>query len=125
MRLNNLFFCGRIRAYEAGDVDKGTVFEIPVTVVQPIQLDVTTNWRYNFDAVTCRPNTILRHFISVPNNATWAGKLILMASPLKNYSPEHFSINIFSAPPTLARYDQINSGKIFDSYNANCAAQIL
>lgn len=65
-----------VRAYEAGDVEKGTVFEIPVTVVQPITLDIASNWRYNFDSVTCKPNTILRNFILVPNNATWAGKII-------------------------------------------------
>lgn len=64
----------RIRAYEAGDVEKGTVFEIPVTVVQPIMLDAKSNWQLNFDSVVCKPNTILRHFIMVPNNASWAGK---------------------------------------------------
>lgn len=67
----------RVRAYEAGDVEKGTVFEIPVTVVQPITLNVASNWQHKFDSVTCKPNTILRHFILVPNNATWAGKLNL------------------------------------------------
>lgn len=69
----SLSFC-RIRAYESNDVDKGSVFEIPVTVVQPIALDAQSNWRQEFDEVVCKPNTILRHFIMVPNNATWAGK---------------------------------------------------
>lgn len=63
----------RIRAYECDDVDKGTVFEIPVTVVQPIVLDPQSDWRHTFEEVTCKPNTILRHFIHVPNNASWAG----------------------------------------------------
>lgn len=53
-------------------MEKGTVFEIPVTVIQPIILDAVSNWRHSFDAVTCKPNTILRHFIQVPNNASWA-----------------------------------------------------
>lgn len=53
-------------------MEKGTLFEIPVTVVQPITLDAPSNWRHTFDAVTCKPNTILRHFIQVPDNASWA-----------------------------------------------------
>lgn len=63
----------RIRAYECDDVDKGTIFEIPVTVVQPIVLDAQSNWHHKFEEVVCKPNTILRHFIQVPNNASWAG----------------------------------------------------
>lgn len=70
----SLFCSFRIRAYESNDVEKGSVFEIPVTVVQPIALDAQSNWRQEFDEVVCKPNTILRHFIMVPNNATWAGK---------------------------------------------------
>lgn len=67
-------------AYEAGDVEKGTVFEIPVTVVQPIVLEPKSNWYQQFDATICKPNTILRHFILVPNNATWAGKFSVFHS---------------------------------------------
>lgn len=64
----------RIRAYESDDIEKGTVFEVPITVVQPIILDERSNWRLNFDTAACKPNTILRHFIQVPSNATWAGQ---------------------------------------------------
>lgn len=71
----NIF--SRIRAYDSSDVDKGTVFEIPVTVVQPVVLEPQSNWRYAFDEVVCKPNTILRHFILVPNNASWAGKFTI------------------------------------------------
>lgn len=53
-------------------MDKGTVFEIPVTVVQPIVIDQQSNWHHQFEEVVCKPNTILRHFIQVPNNASWA-----------------------------------------------------
>lgn len=80
MNLFSFFFIRRIRAYECSDVDKGSVFEIPVTVVQPIVLDSQSNWRHEFDEVVCKPNTILRHFIAVPNNATWAGKYIQFIS---------------------------------------------
>lgn len=71
-------FVFRIRAYESSDIEKGTVFEIPVTVVQPIVLNQQSNWRHEFDEVVCKPNTILRHFILVPNNASWAGKIIFL-----------------------------------------------
>lgn len=64
----------QIRAYESGDIEKGTVFTVPITVVQPISLDDKINWNIHFDDAVCKPNTILRHFIQVPNNATWAGK---------------------------------------------------
>lgn len=64
----------QIKAYESGDVEKGTLFEVPITIVQPIALDEKSNWQINFNDAVCKPNTILRHFIKVPNNATWAGK---------------------------------------------------
>lgn len=63
----------RIRAYESDDIEKGTVFEVPITVVQPITIDEKSNWRIDFGTTACKPNTILRHFIQVPPSATWAG----------------------------------------------------
>lgn len=66
-----IYFC-RIRAFDSAELQKGTVFEIPITVVQPIVLDAKTNYRLEFEPVLTKPNTILRHFILVPNNATWA-----------------------------------------------------
>lgn len=50
------------------------MFEVPVTVVQPIELDAKSNYRLEFDPVLTKPNTILRNFILVPNHATWAGE---------------------------------------------------
>lgn len=70
-----IFYSNRIRAFDSAELQKGTVFEIPITVVQPIVLDAKANHRLEFDPVLTKPNTILRHFILVPNNATWAGKL--------------------------------------------------
>lgn len=71
-----MIFNSRIRAFDSADLKKGTVFEVPITVVQPIQLDAKSNYRKDFEPVLCKPNTILRHFISVPNHATWAGKIL-------------------------------------------------
>lgn len=73
----------RIRAYESDDIEKGTVFEVPITVVQPIIIDEKSNWRINFDTVACKPNTILRHFIQVPSNATWAGQCAIVRDCLQ------------------------------------------
>jgi tripeptidyl-peptidase II len=63
---------GRVRAYDtSSDCEKGTVFEVPITVVQP---HVVENSRFEFTppTVICKPNTIIRDFIVVPNNATHA-----------------------------------------------------
>lgn len=66
----------RVNAYDSSCVEKGTIFEIPVTVVQPRALDATTQYEYSpRDAVVCKPNTIIREFFVVPRHATWAGKL--------------------------------------------------
>lgn len=40
--------------------------------MQPLALEPTSNWHHDFEEVVCKPNTILRHFIMVPNNASWA-----------------------------------------------------
>lgn len=64
----------KIRAYESDDIEKGTVFEVPITVVQPTTIDEKSNWEIDFGTDACKPNTILRRFIHVPQNATWAGQ---------------------------------------------------
>lgn len=61
-----------MRAYDTLiGCEKGTVFEVPITVVQP---HVVENSRYEFtpSSVICQPNTIIRDFIVVPSNATYA-----------------------------------------------------
>lgn len=64
---------GRVRAYDTvAGADKGTIFEVPITVVQPFVVD---NLRCEFtpsSVVPCKPNTIIRDFILVPRNATYA-----------------------------------------------------
>ena len=65
---------GRVRAYDtAGGVEKGTIFEVPITVVQP---HVVENPRFEFSpepsTSLCKPNTIIRDFLLVPRNATYA-----------------------------------------------------
>lgn len=65
---------GRVRAYDTvAGAEKGTIFEVPITVVQP---HVVNNSRFEFQPdpsiVQCKPNTIIRDFIQVPTNATYA-----------------------------------------------------
>ncbi|XP_046586806.1 tripeptidyl-peptidase 2 isoform X1 [Neodiprion lecontei] len=62
-----------IRAYDVTCVEKGPVFQVPVTVVQPMALPKTAVLPdVHFTNVLFKPNTIRRHFILVPDDATWA-----------------------------------------------------
>lgn len=64
-----------IRAFDVSNIAKGPVFQIPVTVVQPITLPKTALLPdLTYTNVLFKPNTIQRHFILVPEDATWAGK---------------------------------------------------
>lgn len=63
---------GRVRAYDtAKGAEKGSIFEVPITVVQPHIVD---SCRYEFipPMMVCKPNTIIRDFILVPDYATYA-----------------------------------------------------
>ena len=86
-----------VRAYDVTEANKGAVFEIPITVVkpEPLTLDagprptfvvgtfpsVTSNAQggsgrqistYSGQSVVFQPNNIRRHFLMVPDKATWA-----------------------------------------------------
>jgi tripeptidyl-peptidase-2 len=55
-------------------VEKGPVFRVPITVVRPTQLPrELLRPELNFTNVAFKPNTVRRHFILVPDEATWAG----------------------------------------------------
>lgn len=74
---------GRVRAYDTiAGAEKGTIFEVPITVVQPF---VVENSRREFQpdpaTVLCKPNTIIRDFILVPHNATYAVLEMISADP--------------------------------------------
>lgn len=67
-----------VRAYDVTDVAKGPVFQIPVTVVQPQTLPKTAILPdLTYTNILFKPNTIYRHFILVPEDATWAGMYFL------------------------------------------------
>lgn len=75
---------GRVRAYDTvAGAEKGSIFEVPITVVQPHVVNEST--RYEFvpspAEVQCKPNTIIRDFIMVPSNATYAILEMTSADP--------------------------------------------
>lgn len=71
-----------VRAYDVTDIAKGPVFQIPITVVQPTVLSKSAILPdLTFTNVSFSPNTIHRHFIMVPEDATWAGKVSLQYIP--------------------------------------------
>ncbi|XP_059614675.1 tripeptidyl-peptidase 2 [Phlebotomus argentipes] len=61
-----------VKAYDSKNVDKGPVFEVPITVVQPIVVGPDQLFVHRIPEQTYLPNTIVRQFISVPRYATWA-----------------------------------------------------
>lgn len=74
---------GRVRAYDTvAGAEKGTIFEVPITVVQPHVVN-HSRFEYHPDPglVMCKPNTIIRDFVVVPSNATHAVLEMTSADP--------------------------------------------
>ncbi|XP_015173140.1 PREDICTED: tripeptidyl-peptidase 2 isoform X4 [Polistes dominula] len=89
-----------IRAYDVTNIAKGPVFQIPITVVQPMVLpkaallpDLT------YTNVLFKSNTIQRHFILVPEDATWAVLKIKSTDKDKN---SRFIFHSIQLKPRLA-----------------------
>lgn len=84
-----------IDAYDVTCVEKGPVFRVPITLVQPE--DVTgPAYAVSFYKVSFLPNVIKRHFLVVPDLATWA--VIKMRSRDVN-SGGHFIIHCMQILP--------------------------
>lgn len=62
-----------IRAYDVSCVEKGPVFRVPITVLQPqaLQLAAIAPPSILENNVLFNPATIVRHFVVVPPEATW------------------------------------------------------
>ncbi|VEN54465.1 unnamed protein product [Callosobruchus maculatus] len=60
-----------INAYDVKCVDKGPVFKIPITVIQPKEV-TEPKYVVSYSKVNFKPNTIKRHYYTVPHMATWA-----------------------------------------------------
>ncbi|GAB0096149.1 Tripeptidyl-peptidase 2 [Sergentomyia squamirostris] len=61
-----------IKAFDSKNPDKGPLFEVPITVVQPIVVGVDQGFTHRLPEQVYQPNTIVRQFINVPKYATWA-----------------------------------------------------
>ena len=61
-----------VTGYDANDVDKGPLFEIPITVVRPETLIPEPRPFIEHKQVTFNPGDIKRHFVKVPQDASWA-----------------------------------------------------
>lgn len=53
-------------------MDKGPLFEVPITVVQPIVVGADDMFVHRIPQQVYQPNTIVRQFLNVPRYATWA-----------------------------------------------------
>lgn len=60
-----------IDAYDVACVEKGPVFRVPITIIQPQEV-TAPSYAVTFDNVKFLPNAIKRHFLVVPDLATWA-----------------------------------------------------
>ncbi|XP_015431328.1 PREDICTED: tripeptidyl-peptidase 2 [Dufourea novaeangliae] len=89
-----------VRAYDVTDIGKGPVFQIPITVVQPQPLPKTAVLPdISFTNILFKPNTIRRHFILVPEDATWA--VIRLRSTEKDKTGR-FVVHSIQLKPRLA-----------------------
>lgn len=91
----------RIRAYDSSNVGRGTLFELPITVVQPHLIDVTSANGNLFQLPaqpTYRSNTITRTFVQVPSKCTWA--LLRLRSPNATQAlPARFFVHTLQLAP--------------------------
>lgn len=60
-----------IKAFDTSRPEKGPVFKIPITVIQPEELH-EPKYTISYSGVTFKPNTIRRYYYVVPKMATWA-----------------------------------------------------
>lgn len=61
-----------VKAYDSSCVEKGPVFRIPITLVQPYVFPEHQKPELVCKDVVFKPSQMNRHYILVPENATWA-----------------------------------------------------
>ncbi|KAH0553976.1 tripeptidyl-peptidase 2 isoform X2 [Cotesia glomerata] len=89
-----------IRAYDVENVEKGPVFSIPITVVQPLAIQKSMNLPdLHYSRVLFKANTIVRHFILVPEDATWA---VLKIKSTDKEKTGRFAVQTVQLKPRLA-----------------------
>lgn len=60
-----------VSAYDTACINKGPVFQIPVTIIQPSEVP-EQKCILKYSNISFKPNTIKRHYFVVPSAATWA-----------------------------------------------------
>ncbi|XP_068214350.1 tripeptidyl-peptidase 2 [Palaemon carinicauda] len=60
-----------VKAYNATNVEKGVMFEVPITIVVPT-IDLLHGYFYSSAAEIFRAGCVRRHFLQVPIESTWA-----------------------------------------------------
>ncbi|XP_018353839.1 PREDICTED: tripeptidyl-peptidase 2 isoform X2 [Trachymyrmex septentrionalis] len=89
-----------VRAYDVTNIAKGPVFQIPVTVIQPMIIPKTALLPdLTYTNVLFKPNTIQRHFILVPEDATWA---VLRLKSTEKDKTGRFVMHTIQLKPRLA-----------------------
>ena len=61
-----------VNAYDAQQPEKGPLFEVPITVVRPEPLTDKPRPHLEHKDVLFGPGDIKRHFVKIPEGATWA-----------------------------------------------------
>lgn len=60
-----------LNGYDVKCIEKGPIFKVPITIVQPKEVK-EPKYQATYSRVNFKPNTIKRHYYTVPQNATWA-----------------------------------------------------
>lgn len=84
-----------IRAFDSNNVAKGFLFEIPITVVQPVEVSAQEMFTRPTELCHFKPNTIVRRFIHVPTYATWVVLRLRSQDPL----PHKFFVHTMQVIP--------------------------
>lgn len=92
------FHVFRVRAYDSSAIAKGTLFEVPVTVVQPNKLDIGLSNVFTFEPAIFKAGAISRTFIQVPTRATWAVLKLISPNTPANI-PARFMVHTMQVLP--------------------------
>ena len=84
-----------IRAYDSNNVNKGFLFEIPITVVQPVEVRGEDMFTMPPELCQFKPNTIVRRFFQVPTYATW----VVLKLRTQDVVPNKFFIHTMQLIP--------------------------
>ncbi|CAL1545565.1 unnamed protein product, partial [Lymnaea stagnalis] len=91
-----------IRAFESGNVERGPLFRVPVTVIVPVRLVDLTNFSISTLGLNFKPGQIHRRFIHVPYGASYA---VLKITSLDVEKSGRFLIHTLQISPQTAYKD--------------------